>query len=136
MCTEPDDKLYFLLRHLGIRRRLGLPEDFLPDGEVAELLGGEVGGDQFTVGAAEVAGASGDVLADVDLAVGVGDFVNEFHGGGVIDSVGSIPNEGKVASRQAHHGYPQFEDGVPSALILQRLNFAEPHTPVSQTCAF
>jgi hypothetical protein len=46
------DEVDFDVTHLGSRRRVGLPEDLLPDGEVSPLVPGEVLLDESAVGAA------------------------------------------------------------------------------------
>ena len=91
---QPDDELYFLQRHFGIRRRLRLPENFPPDGEIPALFPGEVQSDQFAACAAEVVGAVGDILADVDLAVGVGDFEDHVYSVGAWTAVRIPSNNG------------------------------------------
>lgn len=75
------DQLRLLPPNFGIRGSLRLPEDLLPDGEVALLLQSEVGGDQRGVGAAEVGEGARQVHANVDLPVGLGDLVGDFHSG-------------------------------------------------------
>ncbi len=60
----------------GIRE---LQEYFFSDGEVAPLLPGKVLFDKLAVGASKVVEGVGEVLADVDFAVWVGDLVNDLH---------------------------------------------------------
>jgi len=60
----------------GVRQ---LQEYFFSDGEVSPLLSGKVFFNKLAVGASKVVKGVGEVLADVDFAVGVGDFVNNLH---------------------------------------------------------
>ena len=60
----------------GIRE---LQEYFFSDGEVSSLLSRKVFFDELAVGASKVVEGVGEVLADVDFAVWVGDLVNDLH---------------------------------------------------------
>jgi len=56
-----------------------LQKYFFSDGEVSPLLSSKVFFDKLAVGASKVVESIGEVLADVDFAVGIGDFVNYLH---------------------------------------------------------
>lgn len=56
-----------------------LQKDFFSDREVLPLLSGKILLDEFTIGTAKVIEGIGDILADVDLPVWIGDFVNNLH---------------------------------------------------------
>ena len=58
---------------------LRFPENLSYDGETASLLSGEIFRDQITVRATEVVDAVGPILADVNLAIGIGDLVDDVH---------------------------------------------------------
>src|SRR5206468_10468777 len=73
------DVFSLFLVNLGIRRGGGLPEYFLSDCEVSPLLSGKVGCNQVWTCTAKVVDAVREILADINLAVRVGDFVDHFH---------------------------------------------------------
>jgi hypothetical protein len=58
----------------GIRE---LQEYFFSDGEVSPLLSDKVFFDELAVGTSKVVEGVGEVLADVDFAVWIGDLVND-----------------------------------------------------------
>lgn len=60
----------------GVRE---LQEYFFSDGEVSPLLSCKVFFDKLAVGASKVVDGVSEVLADVDFAVRIGDFVNHLH---------------------------------------------------------
>ena len=74
------DESDFMARNLaivyGVRE---LQEYFFSDGEVLSLLSCKVFFDELAIGASKVANGVGEVLADIDLTVWVGDLVNNLH---------------------------------------------------------
>ena len=75
--TEDPYVFQFLLICFRIRRRLRLPEDFLPDRKVFALLACEVCSDDIMLCASKVIDAIRQILSNVDLPVWVGDFVDD-----------------------------------------------------------
>ncbi len=75
-----NDKSNFMAVHLavvcGVRE---LQEYFFSDGEVSPLLSRKVLFDKLAVGASKVVEGVGEVLADIDFAVWIGDLVNDLH---------------------------------------------------------
>ena len=60
----------------GVRK---LQEYFFSDGEVSPLLSRKVFFDELAVGASKVVEGISEVLANIDFAVWIGDFVNNLH---------------------------------------------------------
>lgn len=74
------DQLDLLPPDFLVGSRLGFPQDFLPDTEIATLVRREVPGDQLPVGTTEIEQRAGQIHSDVDLPVRIGNLVDNFHG--------------------------------------------------------
>src|SRR5437868_6094720 len=70
-------------KNLRLRCLHGLPEDLLPDAEVATLVPREVHRDELAAGAAKIVGGVGQVAANVDLPVRISDHVDNLVPGSV-----------------------------------------------------
>ena len=75
----PVYELDFFLGNFAIGSRFGLPQYFAPDREVPSLLPSKVLGNKRTSRASKIVDAVGQILADVDLPVWIGDSVNDLH---------------------------------------------------------
>jgi hypothetical protein len=72
-------EFYLLLVQLFVCGGLGFPQNLLPCAKVASLLSCKILLDQLAIRTAEIGDAVRPVLADINLAVWVCDFVNDFH---------------------------------------------------------
>lgn len=77
--SESENELNFLQPDLGGRGCLRLPENLSCDGKVESLIPGEVLRDEVIVSATKVVDAVGTILANVNLAIRVGDLVDNVH---------------------------------------------------------
>jgi hypothetical protein len=64
---------------LGVRRGLGFPDNLLADSEVPALVSREIPGNQTLIGAAEIVDTVSQILANVNLSIRIGDFVDDLH---------------------------------------------------------
>lgn len=71
------DELTFDAEYFRLRGIPGFPEDLFADAEISEFVPGEVLADQVGVDAAEVCRSVRQVTADVDLSVGIRNFIND-----------------------------------------------------------
>jgi len=74
---QEEYELEFFPSHFSIRGFLRFPKYFFSNREVSSLLPCEVGCDEGIVGAPEIVDAIRAILADIDLAVRIGDFVDD-----------------------------------------------------------
>src|ERR671910_358289 len=79
VCVESPDVLNFNPVHLGIGCGSRFPQDLLAYTKVASLLDGKVLLDEPAVSTAVVVKGASQVLAHVDLAVRIGNLVDNFH---------------------------------------------------------
>ncbi|WP_159037242.1 PASTA domain-containing protein [Streptomyces specialis] len=98
------DELDLFPEHFALGGRLGLPEDALPDREVTESLAVEVALKQLLRRASEVGQpAVGEIGADVDLPVGVGDHVDDLH-----DRTIAAPTDNDAGCPPSERGEPSW----------------------------
>jgi hypothetical protein len=74
-----EDQFDFLPIHVLVRGGLGFPQYLASYGKITPLLPGKIQSDPFTVGASEIVDAVRQVFSDIDFAIGIGDFENDFH---------------------------------------------------------